>query len=82
VHVTVSPHDWVPMHFTSHAHDAPHVTVLHDIVPVHSTSQALVPHCTFWHAFLPEHSTVHLVVPAHCTPLRHALSVSHLTSHE
>ena len=70
------------MHFTSHAHDAPHVTVLHDCTPLHSTSHALVPHCTFWHEFLPMHSTMHLVVPAQTTPLRHELSMSHLTSHE
>jgi hypothetical protein len=80
--VIVSPHACVPVHRTSHAHEAPHATVLHDCTPLHSTSQALVPHCTFWHEFLPMHSTVHLVVPAHTTPLRHELSVSHLTSHE
>jgi hypothetical protein len=55
---------------------------LHDCTPLHSTSHALVPHCTFWHEFLPMHSTMHLVVPAQTTPLRHELSVSHLTSHE
>jgi len=45
--LTVSPHDEVPMHFTSQAHDDPHDTALHDWMPVHSTSHLLVPHWTF-----------------------------------
>jgi hypothetical protein len=54
---------------------------LHDCTPVHSTSQRDVPHVTPSHEPLPLHSTLHEVVPAHVTPLRHALSVSHFTSH-
>ena len=53
---------------------------LHDWMPEHSISQRDVPHVTPSHEPLPVHSTLHDVVPAHVTPLRHELSVSHFTS--
>jgi hypothetical protein len=83
VHVTaVSPQLWFPVQCTSHPHDAPHeMPCLHDWTPEHSTSQREVPHVTPSHEPLPVHSTLHDVVPAHDTSLRHALSVSHFTSH-
>jgi hypothetical protein len=82
VHRIESEQLFVPVQRTSHAHDWPHDTALHDCTPEHWTSQAPVPHCTCWHEPLPVHSTVQLVEPVQVTPLRHALSVSHLTSHD
>jgi hypothetical protein len=79
--VEPSPQLWLPVHRTSHPHDAPQLMpCLHDWTPVHSTSQRAVPHVTPSHEPLPLHSTLHDVVPAHDTPFRHELSVSHFTS--
>jgi len=82
VHVNApTPQLWLPIQRTSQPHDdAQSMLVLHDCTPVHSTSQRPVPHTTSWHEPLPLHSTLHAVVPAHDTPLRHELSVSHFTS--
>jgi hypothetical protein len=76
------PQLWLPVQCTSHAHDGPHVTSRQDCTPLHSTSHLPVPHVTPRHEPIPVHSTVHAVVPVQVTPLRHALSVSHFTSHD
>lgn len=46
VHWTVSPQLWLPVQVTSHAHEAPHDTVLHELGPLHVTAHLLVPHTT------------------------------------
>jgi hypothetical protein len=73
---------WLPVQRTSHAQDGPQVTSRHDCGPVHSTSHLPVPHVTPRHEPIPVHSTMHDVEPVHVTPFRHALSVSHFTSHD
>lgn len=81
LHWIASPQLWLPVHTTSHAHELPHETPLHDCVPEHATSHGPAPHVTLAHACLPLHSTLHDADCWQLTPLRHEFSVLQRISH-
>ncbi|HLL25511.1 MAG TPA: hypothetical protein VK427_25415, partial [Kofleriaceae bacterium] len=52
-------HAEVMPHFTSHAHELPHVMLPHELLPVQFTEQAPAPHWMPRHEKLPVHSMLH-----------------------
>ena len=72
---------WLPVHVTSHAHELPHATPLHDDGPEHATSHGPGPHTTPWQDCLPMQSIAHDAAVWQLMPLRHELSVLHWMSH-
>jgi hypothetical protein len=63
------------LHRTSHAHEAPHVTVSQELLAVQLTLHAPGPHAMPRHELRPVHWKVHDAAAVQLTPLRHALSV-------
>jgi hypothetical protein len=52
-------HDSVPSQVTSHAHELPHMTPRHELVPSHWTSHVVVPQFTWRQLPWPVHVTLH-----------------------
>ena len=50
---------WLPEQSTSHAHELPHDTFLHDDGPEQLTAHGPAPHCTFSHDDFEVHSMLH-----------------------
>jgi hypothetical protein len=46
-HWMPSPHDWLPVQVTSHAHELLHITPRQDCTPEHPTSHGPGPHAMF-----------------------------------
>ncbi len=81
-HSLGAPHDPLPEHVTSHAHDIEHFTFLwHDRSPLQTTSHRPTGHwITSPHEDGPVHCTSHELAVWHCTWCAHAWS-PHRTRH-
>jgi hypothetical protein len=77
VHWTPAPQLWLPVQLTSHAHEFPHATLLHELGPEHIRSHGPAPHSTLSQDCCPEHVMLHDAADWQLTPLRHEFCELH-----